>query len=461
MPVRLQGVIGKATWWEGHVFGDLGNGFKEGMDMWGQLPNGKMHYCNDTLNAYNLNPIKPHSMILLGIMEGKPASFDASMPDFLSFAKCYTSSFAMGDIGGGITICFQVYDSGADFVRGCDAFTPWFQSGANPALIEFFTTAPITSYAVGGLSPAAKKALAPYGDLPNFDQVYPKLIGAHGGDGAGGSHVVHYFRNAADAAAGKRAYNKVFQQARDGGANIGGTCTDYRQCTSAISIIVNYDTVPDWAAAHEKAYADEDFQKVAASWIHAQVEIYGSMTYELASTFPGWESLGSVCFRKDTPILYTSIHGVEQSDDPVEIMQHIDLCGDGKAYLDFFLDPRIAKLTYEHKATFVITQYGPEKAKGYFRFKNSQSFADYWTAAGVEAGDKLTAIVEAGTCCSLLYMRAMPRSTHRHSFLLSHDHACHTTMHTGAMATHRLLFFCWRSNLVVWRASTRSCRQSH
>ena len=53
--------------------------------------------------------------------------------------------------------------------------------------------------------------------------MYPKLIGASGGDGFGGVHVVQYFRNAADAAAGMLAYSKVCQAARDGGANIGGT----------------------------------------------------------------------------------------------------------------------------------------------------------------------------------------------------------------------------------------------
>ena len=74
-------------------------------------------------------------------------------------------------------------------------------------------------------------------------------------------------------------------------------------------------------------------------------------------------------------------------------MQFIDTEGDQNAYVDFFLDPRIAKLTYDHQATFVVTRYGPGKVKLYFRFKNSQSFADYWTEA---AGDKLTAIVEIG-----------------------------------------------------------------
>jgi len=385
--------LGKATWWETSVFGDYEGEFKNSMSAWGEMPNCRGQYwCNDSISAFNLNKVKRHSVIMCGVHDANVPSFGKSVADFVSFSKCFTSSFAMGDVGGGQTMVLQVYDEGADLGRHGDAFTPWMQSGANPACIEWLTTTAITNYAVGGLSPEALKALVPYGDLANFDQVYPALIGGAGGDGTGGSHVVHYFKDAADANAGKKAYNKVFQAARDGGANIGGTCTDYRGSQTAISIIVNWNKVPDWAAAHTIAYADDEFQAVVNSQLHCSVEIYGSMTYELASTFPGWESLGSVVFR-DPMAVYTSVHGVEQSDDPVECMQFIDVDGDWQNYHNFFLDPKVAKLTHEHKVTFVLTKYGPNKGKMYFRFANSQSFADYWTAA---AGDTLTGLVANG-----------------------------------------------------------------
>ena len=85
---------------------------------------------------------------------------------------------------------------------------------------------------------------------------------------------MHYFRNAADATAGKAAYQKIFQAARDNGANIGGTVTNFRGCESAISVIINWDTVGDWAAAHEVAYTDDTFQAVAGE--HSDRTPYGS-----------------------------------------------------------------------------------------------------------------------------------------------------------------------------------------
>jgi len=385
--------LAAAEWWEAHTFGDYDDAYHTEMNGWDAMPNGTMNWPNDTIATYNLNVIKPHSVVMVAIHQDGVPSFANAVPDFVSFSKVFTSSFAMGDIGGGHTVVIQVYDTGADLGRHGDHLTPWIHSGASPACVEWLTTTPLTNYAFGGLGPQALAAMEPYGNLANFNQVYPTLIAANGGDGTGGSHVVHYFKDATDAAAGKRAYNKVFQAARDGGANIGGTVTDYRGCASAISVIINWNTVGDWSAAHTCAYGDEDFQAVSGSWMHTTVEIYGSMTYELASTFPGWESLGSVVFR-DTPTVYTSVYPVETTDDPVEVMQFIDVEGDWQKYTDFFLDPATFKLTHEHRATFVVTKYGENKAKLYFRFPNSQSFADYWTEAA--KGDTLTGVVENG-----------------------------------------------------------------
>ena len=105
-------------------------------DLWDSTPNGKVHYANDTLSAYNLNAIKPHSIINVGVhMDGKPTTFDKAMPDFVSFAKCFTSSFAVGDLGNNLCVCIQVYDTAADFVRHGEHFTPWMQSGKQTSIM--------------------------------------------------------------------------------------------------------------------------------------------------------------------------------------------------------------------------------------------------------------------------------------------------------------------------------------
>jgi len=143
------------------------------------------HRPNDTIATYNLNVIKPHSVVMVAIHQDGVPSFANAVPDFVSFSKVFTSSFAMGDIGGGHTVViqvraaykmlahrpsvlgtprsvsphptvkgrtmltvmsgarplirtlacrvlapFQVYDTGADLGRHGDHLTPWIHSGA-------------------------------------------------------------------------------------------------------------------------------------------------------------------------------------------------------------------------------------------------------------------------------------------------------------------------------------------
>ena len=71
------------------------------------------HRSNDTLSAYKLAAIKPHSVVLIGLHEHVP-SFNDSVADMVSFSKCHASSFAFGDIGNGMTMLYQVFDTGAD-----------------------------------------------------------------------------------------------------------------------------------------------------------------------------------------------------------------------------------------------------------------------------------------------------------------------------------------------------------
>ena len=86
---------------------------------------------------------------------------------------------------------------------------------------------------------------------------------------------------------------------------------------------------------------------------------------------------------------------------PSFLLQWFETKGDITPFTTFFTDPKIQTNIAKHRASFYVLDYGSTYVKLYFKFANSQSFADFWGEAEQVAGPKLTALVEQGVDVNL------------------------------------------------------------
>jgi len=161
--------------------------------------------------------------------------------------------------------------------------------------------------------------------------------------------------------------------------------------------------VADLSHLHQYCYKSASFLKNSAKTIlHCTVHNYGSMTYEMSSTFAGWESMGT-CFFTDSlnKQVMTSFYAEQPDDSPVESIQWFETKGDIAPFTTFFTDGAVQTLLAQHRANFFCADYGATNVQLYFKFSSSKSFAAFWTACEEVAGDKLTALVEQAVDCNL------------------------------------------------------------
>ena len=298
---------------------DIPAGLEACLQGWFSLPTCRVGVnCTDTMTTFNQKVLDndPSKVVMLGFHDFPNAHWDGAMGDFTDFAKQYTYAHSFGNIGTGQYLVLQIFEHGDHLGKIGEAFTPWVSSGANPECAAWISESKITHYAVGGLNAAGLAAIKPYGDGPNFTSVLPTLIGGVGGAGRGMSNIMFYFATKAIADGARAEWKALMATAKASGAQIEGSITAVQGNDTTLSVVLHYATPADWAVVHKVAYESPGFiANCAKKMLHAQVDSFGSMTYELSSTFGGWESLGS-CYFSDAlnQQIVTSLYAEQPGD---------------------------------------------------------------------------------------------------------------------------------------------------
>ena len=106
--------------------------------------------------------------------------------------------------------------------------------------LAFASPFPPTRSQLGGIDDSARAVMKPYGDAPNFTQLYPTLIGGVGGEGRGLSNVMLYFANKEVAAGARAEWKKLFATAKAKGAKVEGSLSFIQGNETTVNAFIHF-----------------------------------------------------------------------------------------------------------------------------------------------------------------------------------------------------------------------------